>query len=163
MFHLLTMKKILIVIGCLFLTAIVLVTARYFVKNTRLPSSNYSAFSSSLQCTMAGRPCWEIIRLTFNETQTLEPTEEIKRTTKNWQDKIEYKNNSLETLGLSVIRHEYYRDGGSERYILSNGAHLFMDGKIDSPNRWQTTLSFPDGKKFVFNEQGKLVEQTNLP
>lgn len=149
--------------GCLFLVVLFLLTGKHFFKKTHQPLSRQSVFSSSTQCTMAGRPCWEIIRLTFNETQTLEPSEEIKRTTKNWQDKIEYKNNSLETLGLSVIRHEYYRDGGSERYILSNGAHLFMDGKFDSPNRWQTTLSFPDNRKFVFDEQGKLIEQTNLP
>ncbi|MBO4675863.1 MAG: hypothetical protein J5601_07265 [Elusimicrobiaceae bacterium] len=110
---------------------------------------------------MAGYSCWEIIRLTFNETEPIEPSEEIKRTTKNWQDKIEYKNNSLETLGISVVRHEQYKDGGSESYTLSNGVYLFMNGEIDSPNRWQTTLSFPDNRKFIFDEQGHLIAETN--
>lgn len=153
------MKKVLIVIGVL-VFALLLLTGKHLFKARS--STSPSAFPPSVQCTIEGRPCWEIVRLTFNETETLEPSEEIKRTTEKWWENIEYNNNSLKEIGLSVVRHDQYRDGGSESYMLSNGVHLYMNGEIDSPNRWQTTLTFPDGKQFIFDEQGNLILQTNV-
>lgn len=150
------MKKIVTIVGCLLFLTLFLMLGGWF-KKTHRPSPLLPAPTTAKQCILVGRPCWEIIRLTFNETESIEPSEEIKRATPDWQEKIEYKNSSLQELGVSVVSHEQYRDGGSESYTLSNGVYLHMNGEIDSPNRWQTTLVFPDNKKIVFDEQGYIL------
>jgi len=114
-------------------------------------------------CDINGAPCWEVIRIVFDKTQAIDPSDEIKRTVEKWWEQIEYKNEPLEELGLFITNRFQYKDGGSQTYILSNDIHLHQNWALGSPNIGEVTLTWPDKSTIVFDKRGKIIATTSSP
>ena len=110
-------------------------------------------------CTIQGRDCWEIAQL-------LSKTEEIALDTVEnqgenvWTHPVKYENPDLEAMNLQVTHHMMYRDGGSTIDVLNDKVSFFTNRRLGpNPQRGYVTVTFKEsGKKFLFDEKGKLVK-----
>lgn len=110
-------------------------------------------------CTIQGKDCWEIAQL-------LSQTKEVALDTVEnqgedvWAHPVKYENPSLAAMNLEVTHHMMYRDGGSTVDILNDKVSFFTNRRLGkNPKLGYVTVTFKEtGKKFVFDEKGKLVK-----
>lgn len=109
-------------------------------------------------CTIQGKTCLEIAQL-------LSKTEEIALDTVENQGEdvshpVKYNNPDLAAMNLEVTHHMMYRDGGSTIDVLNDNISFFTNRRLGpNPQRGYLTVTFKEsGKKFIFDEKGKLVK-----
>ena len=118
---------------------------------------------SSLQtntCMIKEQPCWKIVQA-LNQTEIVYPTEN-KVCDPAGKNLCTYKNPVLEEWGISVVRLETFRDGGSKLYKISDGNSqitIFVNHRIGSQEYGQVEISWPDKSGFTFDKEGHLIEQ----
>lgn len=107
---------------------------------------------SDIQCSISGQDCWLIIQ-NIKHTDRLCPQGQEEK-------ECSYQNTALKAYGLSVTHHEIFKDGGSERYTLSNGVNIFKNFRIGSQENGYTTVSWPNKRSVTFDRSGHAIKQT---
>ncbi len=94
------------------------------------------------RCTIEGTSCSIIVSAIQNNDTTL-----------------------LSKLGISVIMKKHFLDGGSVAYTLSNGVTVFQKwNSMGADMGWgNTTISFPNGRKFVLKKKHNKSESDSIP
>ena len=110
-------------------------------------------------CAIQGKDCWEIAQL-LNQTKEIALDTVENQGEDVWTHPVKYENASLAALNLEVTHHMMYRDGGSTVDILNDKVSFFTNRRLGkNPQRGYVTVTFKEtGKKFVFDEKGKLVK-----